>query len=231
MEDHSLTELQKELAQLVGRPEVEHDPEILLFASIAKADVDGELNAQDAREDWQHIEQLAISQHNQKWTDRSLGEQSFSEFLIGNISKGRVLIATALGRAQKMNDVAGQIRYLTGIGAALDEAHHYDQALEYLTKAADLVQSHPKAGYGFVTNEYKLEALVGLRNFGDAEALAYSVIGEARQRNKKVKEAQALITLARIQQQTARSGQALRTLDSAAALASSGNFTRLSADI
>ena len=231
MEDHSLTVVQKQLAEIAGTAEVQHDPELLLFVSIAKADVDGELNAQDAREDWQRIEQLAKSQNNQKWANRSLGEQSFSEFLVGNISKGRVLIATALGAVQKTNDVSGQIRYLTGIGAVLDQAHRYEQALEYLTKAADLVQSHPEAGYAFVTNEYRLEALVGLKDFTDAEVLAHSIINEASRRNKRVKEAQALITLARIQQQTKRSDNAIETLGRAARLTSSGNFTRLSADI
>jgi hypothetical protein len=95
MEDHSLTEVQKQLTEIVGMQEKQHDPELLLFASIAKADVDGELNAQDARDDWQRIAQLARSQNDQKWANRALGEQSFSEFLLGNISKGRILIATA----------------------------------------------------------------------------------------------------------------------------------------
>ncbi len=231
MEDRSLTKVQKQLAQIIGTPEVQHDPELLLFASIAKADVDGELNAQDAREDWQRIEQLARSQKNQQWANRSLGEQSFSEFLVGNISKGRVLIATALGTAQKTNDIGGQIRYLTGIGAALDQTHRYGQALDYLTKAADLVRSHPEAGYAFVTNEYRIEALVGLNNLVDAEALATAVISEAARRDRKVKEAQALITLARIQQQTKRPNEAVQTLNAAERLTSGGNFTRLSADI
>jgi hypothetical protein len=101
MEDHSLTEVQKQLAEIAGMPELQHDPELLLFVSITEADVDGELNAQDARDDWQRIEQLARSQKNQKWANRALEEQSFSEFLLGNISKGRVLIATALGTAQR----------------------------------------------------------------------------------------------------------------------------------
>lgn len=231
MEDHSLTEVQKQLAEIAGMPEVQHDPELLLFASIAKADVDGELNAQDSRDDWHRIEQMAKSQNNQKWANRALGEQSFSEFLLGNISKGRVLIATALGAAQKTHDMGGQIRYLTGIGAAFDQVHRYDQALDYLAKAAELVKSSPEAGYAFVTNEYRLEALVGLKNFTDAEALAKSIISEADRRNKKVKEAQAIITLARIQQQTKRSDDAIQSLSAAERLTSKGNFTRLSADI
>jgi len=52
MEDHSLTEVQRQLAEISAMPEVLGDPDLLLFASIAKADVDGELNAQDARDDW-----------------------------------------------------------------------------------------------------------------------------------------------------------------------------------
>jgi hypothetical protein len=43
-----------------------------------------------------------------------------------------------------------------------------------------------------------------LKKFADAEALAQSIIKEAHQRKRKVEEAQALITLARIQEQTNR---------------------------
>lgn len=231
MEDHSLTEVQRQLAEISDMPEVQSDPELLLFASIAKADVDGELNAQDARDDWQRIEQLAKSQNNQKWANRALGERSFSEFLLGNISKGRGLIATALAGTQKMNDIGGQIRYLTAIGAALDQTHHYDQALDYLMKAGELVRANPEAGYPFVTNEYKLEALAGLKKFADAEALAQSIIKEAHKRKRKVKEAQALITLARIQEQTNRTSNAIETLNAADRLTSNGDFARLAADV
>jgi hypothetical protein len=77
-------------------PEVQSDPELLLFASIAKADVDGELNAQDARDDWQRIEQLAKSQNNQRWANRALGERSFSE--IYNMLSNRELTGVRHGR-------------------------------------------------------------------------------------------------------------------------------------
>src|SRR5258708_38717745 len=35
MEDHSLTEAQKQLAEIAGTADVQHDPELLLFVSIA----------------------------------------------------------------------------------------------------------------------------------------------------------------------------------------------------
>lgn len=231
MEDHSLVRVREQLARIAGMPEVQHDPELLLFVSIARADVDGELNAQDARNDWENIEVLAKAQRNLLWANRALGEKSFSEFLLGNISKGRVLIATALATAQKTNDIGGQIRYLTAIGAALHLAHQDDQALGYLTKAADLVRRHPEAGYAFVTNEYMMETLVGLKQFNKAETLGRSIIRESALREKKVKEAQALITLATIQEATERQAEAIQTLNLAEQLTSKGNFTRLSADI
>ncbi len=231
MEDHSLVEVRDELAQILQQPAVREDPELSLFTSIAKADVDGELNARDARNDWEQIEELAKSQNNQRWANRALGERSFSEFLLGNISKGRVLIGTALVVAQKTNDVAGQIRYLTAIGAALYLSHQSDQALEKLTKADALVHSHPEAGYAFVTNEYIMETLVALKQFDKAETLGRSIIKEADFRKKKVKEAQALITLARIQKKTNRQSLAIQSLLSAEQLTLSGDFNRLSADV
>ena len=231
MEDHSLVNVREQLSRIAQTREVQDDPELLLFTSIAKADVDGELNAQDARNDWQEIEQLAKAQNNKKWVTRAMGERSLSEFLLGNISKGRVLIGTAFATTQKTNDVAGEIRYLTAIGAGLSLTHQNDQALADLTKAADLVRTHPEAGYAFVTNEYMMETLVGLEKFDEAEALGRSIIREAALRNRKVKEAQALITLARIQEKTGRQDEAVQTLNLAERLTLNGTFNRLSADI
>jgi tetratricopeptide (TPR) repeat protein len=231
MEDNSLATVRDELQQISSTSEVQGDPELLLFASIAKADVDGELNALDARNDWQQIEILAKAQNAKLWAIRAPGERSFSEFLLGNISKGRILVATALAATQKTQDVAGQIRYLTAIGAALHISDQDDQAFEYLTKATDLVRAHPEAGYSFVTNEYMLETLVGLKRYQEAENLGQSIIRESALRKKKVKEAQALITLATIQERTARQNQAIQTLISAEQLTSSGSFSRLYADV
>jgi tetratricopeptide (TPR) repeat protein len=231
MEDDSLGKVRDELQQISKTPEVQSDPKLLLFASIAKADVNGELNAQDARNDWQQIEILAKAQNDKLWAIRAPGERSFSEFLLGNISKGRILVATALAATQKTQDIAGQIRYLTAIGAALHILDQDDQAFEYLTKAADLVRAHPEAGYSFVTNEYMLETLVGLKRYQEAENLGQSIIHESALRKKKVKEAQALITLATIQERTARQNQAIQTLTSAEHLTSNGRFSRLYADV
>lgn len=230
MEDRSLTDVRAQLENIISKTEVQVDPELLLFASIAKADVDGELNATESKKDWIEIEALAKQQGNDKWAVRALGEQSFSEFLTGNISKGRVLIATALAKTQKDGDFGGQIRYLTGIGAALDQIHQYDQALDYLNKASGLIGTHPEVGYPFVTYEYRLEALVGLQNLSQSEPLATEIIAEASHRNKRVKQVQAMITLARIQEQTNRSREAASTLTAASKLAKGGDFKRLLAD-
>ena len=166
---------------------MQSDPDLLLFTCIAEADVDGELNAQDARDNWEQIEQLARAENNQKWLNRAAGERSFSEFILGHITKGRILIATALGTAQKTGDVGGEIRYLTGVGATLYFTQQYDQALEYLTKADGLIRAHPQAGYGFVTNEYRLETLVGLKQFdeaGEASLLNHQRINVSKQESK-----------------------------------------------
>ena len=207
MEDHSLVEVGKQFGRIAEMPEVQNDPELLLFASIAKADVDGELNAQDARNEWIEIERLAKAQNNQLWANRAPGERSFSEFLLGNISIGRGLIATAYASTQKTGDIGGQIRYETAIGATMYLTHQDDHALEYLTKASDLVRTHPQAGYPFVTNAYLMQTLVGLKRFNEAETLGQAIIKEAVLRKKRVKEAQAFITLATIQEATKPSGQ------------------------
>lgn len=230
MEDRSLTDVKGQLEHIIIDPETKGDPPLLLFASIAKADADGELNADDAKKDWAAIEALAKQQGNEKWAVRALGEQSFSEFLTGNISKGRVLIATALAKTQRTGDFAGQIRYLTAIGAALTQIHQYDQAIDYLNKASALIRVHPEVGYPFVTNEYTLEALVGLHKLSRAEALAEEIIAQASRRNKKVKQVQAMITLARIQEQIKRPEDAINTLSLASTLAKEGDFKRLLAD-
>lgn len=230
MEEHSLDDVKAELVHILARPDVQADPDLLLFASIAKADIEGEINAEDAKDEWIQIEAIAARANNTKWINRAPGEQSFSEFLTGNISKGRVLIAKALSAAQKTNDVAAQIRYLTAISGALSQSQKYDQALDYVTRALDLARVHKEVGYPFVSDEFKLQALVGLRRFDSAETIAEEIIAEADLRNKRVKKAQAMITLARIEVQTGRTELAIQTLTEAGQLAEAGNFTRLLAD-
>ncbi len=230
MEGHSLEDVKRELDQILSRQDVQGDPDLLLLASIARADIDGEINAEAAKEDWIRIGKLASASNNEKWVNRALAEQSFSEFLTGNISKGKALIAKALGVAQKTNDFGAQIRYLTAVSAALSQSQNYDQALDYVTRALQLAKSRPQVGYPFVSEEYKLEALVGLRRFDAAETLAQQIIAESDARSKRVKQAQALITLARIQAQTGRKETAIQTLKEAGQLAETGDFTRLLAD-
>jgi len=101
---------------------VQHDPELLLFFlfRLRKQMSMVELNAQDAEKMAAH---RATSKVAKQIRATIVGEQSLFEFRQAIISKSRILIATALGAAQKINDLGGQIRYLTGIGAALDQAH------------------------------------------------------------------------------------------------------------
>ena len=70
---------------------------------------------------------------------------------------------------------------------------------------------------------------MGLKKFNEAEALGQSIIREAALRNRKVKEAQALITLA-----TTRNwapGPSNTNASLAEKLTLTGTFNRLSADV
>src|SRR5262249_28220572 len=133
-----------------------------------------------------------------KWQNRSAGELGYVAFLEGDLAKAQQLIATALIGATAAKDFGAQMRYLAAIGTGLAWTGLPDQALTYFDRADSVALQAPDSGYQFLIVEGRVIALRELGRLDEAESLASEMIGQARARNKRVKEAQGLISAAGI---------------------------------
>jgi CHAT domain-containing protein len=229
MEQYSLPALSEQLATLLERePLLQSDKQLRLFAFLVKGDVDGELDPQPARHDWESVLALAKELGNQKWANRATGEIGFQDFLEGDFDRAQKRVFGALVSAKATHDAGAQIRYLAAIGTGLVLGKKYEAALGYFEQADQIAEHTPDAGYQFVLQEGRLQAIRHLSSrIAEAQRLAAEMLKEAKERKKYVKEAQILITSARIAEDQNNYDLAIADLQQSIALSQNGNFRRL----
>lgn len=231
MERRSLPRTSEELSRaLENNPLLQRDAALRMFCLSVKGDIDGEIDAAPMKKDWEDVRSLAAGFRDAKWRNRATGEIGFAEFMEGQMDAARAHVAGALIQAARTHDVGAQIRYLSAIGTAMVLVRNYEAGQGYLQKALQASAQVPDAGYPFLAKEGHLQALLGLGKIGDARKLAAEIIAEAQGRRKLVKEAQARITLARVELAAHNPTQAISQLQIAIRLATAGGFPRLLAD-
>ena len=231
MEQLSLPEVSEELENaLEGNPLLQSDRELRLFCLMVLGDIDGEIDAAPMRRDWEAALKVAHELGDKKLENRASGELGFALFLEGDMASARQKVASALLGAMLLGDTGAQIRYLAAIGHAFVQMGSYDDALGYFDKALKIAAATPDAGYQFVVNEGRLQALRGMGKLDAAEQLANEIIDQSRARQKHVKETQALITAGTVANARADQAKAIELFKEAVDLAQTGRFTRLLAD-
>src|SRR5438046_10555064 len=100
----------------------------------------------------------------------------------------RQRVASALMGALLLGDTGAQIRYLAAIGHGFVQLGSYDDALGYFDKALKIAAANPDAGYQFVVNEGRLQALRSMGKRHAGQELADEVIAQGRARKNTVKE-------------------------------------------
>src|SRR5437879_6623741 len=195
MEQLSLPEVSEELGlDLDNNPLLQSDNELRLFCLVVRGDIDGEIDAVPMRRDWEAALKVAQTLGDKKWENRASGEIGFALFLAGDVTAARQKVTAALIGATMLQDAGAQIRYLAAIGHGFVQLGSYDDALGYFDKALKIAASNPDSGYQFVVNEGRLQAFRSMGKLDAAQELADEIIGQARSKQKHVKETQALIT-------------------------------------
>ena len=231
MEQLSLPETSAMLDdELQSNPILKTEKQLRLFCLAVKGDIDGELDAKPMRSDWEQALELARELGDKKWENRASGEIGFASFLEGNVAKAQQMVAAALITATLTGDVGAQIRYLAGIGGGLALTGLPDQALNYFDRAAKIAEANPDAGYQFLIYTGKLTALKELGRLDEAEKLTGELLLEARSRQKRVKEAQVLISASGVSVARKDLSKAAQQLQLAVELSKDGRFDRLLAD-
>ncbi len=231
MEQLSLPEVSVELgAELDKNPLLQSEKELRLFCLMVLGDIDGEIDAAPMRRDWEAALKIAQALGDKKSENRASGELGFALFLEGDMAAARQKVAGALMGAMMLGDTGAEIRYLAAVGHAFVQMGSYDDALGYFDKALKIAASNPDAGYQFVVNEGRLQAFRSMGKLDAAEQLAVEIIAQARARQKHVKETQALITAATVENAKGDEAKAIEEFQTAIDLAQKGHFTRLLAD-
>ncbi len=231
MEQLSLPEVSEELGlDLDNNPLLQSDNELRLFCLIVRGDIDGEIDAVPMRRDWEAALKVAQTLGDKKWENRASGEIGFALFLAGDVTTARQKVTAALLGATMLQDVGAQIRYLAAIGHGFVQLGSYEDALGYFDKALKIAAANPDAGYQFVVNEGRLQAFRSMGKLDAAQDLADEIIAQARAKQKRVKETQALITASTVATAKKDEAKAVEDLQAAIELAQKGGFTRLLAD-
>lgn len=233
MERRVLPQVSEWLAnQLHNNPLLSSDDELRLFTLTVKADIDFEIDVRPARLDWEEALALAERTNNTKWIRRARTELGFVSFVEGDVSRSLKAVLGGMAAAKQANDVGAQIRYLGALGTGLTLTRSHQPGLDRINEAIAVeAQNQPHAGYNFPAREGKLMALLGLKSNEEAYALAAEIIAKARSLQKRVKECQVLILLAKHFRSEGNSQQAQAYLLQAQELAEAGGFNRFLADV
>ena len=212
-------------ADLDTNPLLQTDKQLRMFCLIVKGDVDGEIDSKAMGQDWEQVRALARDLGDAKWQYRAQAQLGLAAFYDGDLATARMNVGGALLAAAKNGDAGAQIRYLTALGIGLRESHMYEESLPYFDKASKIASATPDAGYPFLTNVSRLEALVGLRQYDPAQHLADDILAHAQQQHRS----QRLLVLnvaARIARARKDDDKALAILKQAIALAGDGGYVR-----
>jgi len=212
-------------------PLLQNDKQLRMFCFIVKGDIDTEINTGAMRQDWQQVKTLALGLGDTKWQYRALAQLGIAAFYDADLETAGNDVRTALAEATSAGDVGAQIRVLTILGNGLVLSKMYEQALPYLEKAISVASAVPDSGYQFAAQEFRLDALIGLRQFDTAQRIIEDLLTRARETRRTVHEANALVLAADVAGARQDNKTALSKLEQATALGKAEGLTRLLAEV
>jgi tetratricopeptide (TPR) repeat protein len=230
VEQGSLPAISAQLAaELDTNPLLLNDKKLRMFCFVVKGDIDSELNSGAMRHDWEQVQALARELGNTKWQYRALGQLGLVAYYEGDLATARKNVGSALAAATAAGDVGAQIRYLTTLGTGLVFTKMYEQALPYFDKSLQIASATPDAGYQFLAYEQRLNALIGLKQFDAAQALAADILKHARELHRPAHEGQVLIQAAHLALARDQYTTALSDLEQSLPLAKAAGLVQLMA--
>lgn len=225
-----LPDISEEIASDLRSPVAKSDPRLRLRGLTVKGDIDLEWDVQAAQRDWEEARQLAKELGDKGWENRANGELGIVAFLKGNTGEATALIQKALQLTTESADVGGQLRYMGTIANGLVLAGYAPLAMGYADRALKFANEHPEMGFPYVVYSTKVLALLAQNQPDEAERFAKAAMSEARGGDRRIKEVELLMLLARISGKRGQPDQAISYLDQAITTARAGGVQRLLAD-
>ncbi|MEO8126673.1 MAG: CHAT domain-containing protein [Bryobacteraceae bacterium] len=231
-DQQALPVVSAELAEaLEDNPLLQGDKELRMFCLIVKGDIDTETNTGAMRKDWEQVETLSQELGNRKWQYRALAQLGIAAFYNADLETARKDVGTALEAATNAGDTAAQVRFLTILSNGLLQSKAYDQALAYLDNATKLASRIPDGGYQFTVEEFRIEALIGLKQLESAQRADDELLLRARETQRGSHEVIALGLAAEIAATRGDRQGALRLLEQAIRRGQGAGLTRLLAEM
>jgi tetratricopeptide (TPR) repeat protein len=165
---------------------------------VIKGDIDQEIDSRPARRDWEQVRALAKQIHDKRWQNRALAQIGISAFYDRDLGTASKDVGTAVAVAKQIGDIAAEVRYTTAPGIAYLQGKMYAEALPYFDRALDISKTIPDSGYQFLTNQSRLEALVGLKQFDTAQKLADEMFHEINRKHRNAARVDILVLAAQI---------------------------------
>jgi CHAT domain-containing protein/tetratricopeptide (TPR) repeat protein len=210
LQKRGLFETSTFLDSLLDDPLLKNDAQLRLRCLTVKGDVDVDFDTDLAERDWTEALSVAKGLGDSAWINRANGELGLVSFLHGDYTTGALRVMGALSQAQKLNDLSGQIRYLTLIGDGLLQIGRYDQAIAMFDQAISVGRGNPDVGEPAMAYAGKAQALGSLGKSSEAKELLESLLEISRGKSAFGYESQALLELGKLEQ---RSGQRTAAID------------------
>jgi CHAT domain-containing protein len=229
-ETMSFVDISDFLATQLKTPLVQGDPELKLWCLTSKGYTDIEIDGASAKRDWEEVQVIAKSLGEKQWEIRAKGELGLVAFLEGDSGKAARLVGSALLSTMTSGDVGGQVRYLELIGTGLNEIKRREEAIPFFDRAINLASRTKDAGFPFMAYEGKAEALTALGRTDEARTTLTRALAQARADQKQGHEAQLLILLGKLSEETNDKPQAVEYLEKAGSMAGELRFYRMVSD-
>jgi CHAT domain-containing protein/tetratricopeptide (TPR) repeat protein len=230
MQTLSLVDLSESLAGDLESPIAQADPSLRLRGLTVKGDVDLEWNAEAAEADWSQVRELAKQLGEAGWENRATGELGMIAFMHGNTGEAGKMVQAALQTAVQSGDIGGQLRYTSAIANGLLQAGYPQLALTYVERALTLANQHPETGFPYVAYSTKVLTLLRLNQVDAAERVANAAMAQATAGDRRIKEAELLLMLAKIAETRGQRDTSIALMERAVSTARAGNVRRLLAD-
>src|SRR5229473_659289 len=155
--------------ELAANPLLQTDKELRMFCLIVKGDFDGESDTPAMRRDWMEVVSLARALGNAKREYRAQGQLGFADFHDGDLPSAQRNVAQALIGATKIDDIGGEVFYLSATAYGLTKHGMNDQAIQYADRAIALADANLDSGYPIVAHQARLLAMVQAGQLGAAQ--------------------------------------------------------------
>jgi len=179
----------QEVEHDLHNPVVQSDPMLKIRALALKSNIDLNINTAGAQDDFSEIAAIAKSIGDRKWENRAAGQLGIVAGVNGDIGTAAVALLKAIGTAEALHDVEGQIWFSTWLANGMTVNGRADKAIAVLDRAIGAVPKDPDAGFPVQLYIAKIRALVALpattypKARGEARQLIQGALKYSRENN------------------------------------------------